>query len=671
MIYHMTRGLKFTGYALAVLFVLAAGLVLYLKSLDFNDYKPQIQQAVQQATGRALHIDGQLELSISLHPALVVEGVHLANAAGGSRKTMVDVERMELELGLLPLLSGNLYVKRLVLIRPDVLLETLTDGSDNWVMAGPEGEGAAPEEGAATSASSVMLPQVHRILIKEAKLSYRDAKSRETQSLSLPEVELWQESDDSDAPFKLSVVGKFNNIPLTVEGELTTLSALADNEQIEIALRSAVAGSEIQVNGSVAKPLDGKGIALVLNLSAPDIATLGSMIDVPLAHYPLHLKAMLKDSADGFDLSGLQVNVGNSDVTGDVRLALIEPRPRINVALQSERFSLDDILPAKKGAAAQQKAGKDAKADKPKRVFPAEPLDLKGLKSVDADIVYKANIFTVSGMQMSDVGVNMQLSDGVLKIAPLKAGLAGGKVKMSLLLRGDQSPARLKLAITGRNIIAAQLVEQRAGQKGKDKEAAGGPLMEGGSLNVDVNLKGRGVSVADIMGRSNGRIKLRLGKAKVKSDAMILIGGDMLMTLTDKLNPFSERSPYVELQCGVVHFRVENGVMLSEDGIAFKTTRMNILSHGKINLKDESIDLSIGTEPRKGLGVNVSNMVNVVRLGGTLAEPGIRMDVAKSGKAVARVAGAIATGGLSLLGEGLFNRATEDSSPCKTALEMK
>jgi len=127
----------------------------------------------------------------------------------------------------------------------------------------------------------------------------------------------------------------------------------------------------------------------------------------------------------------------------------------------------------------------------------------------------------------------------------------------------------------------------------------------------------------------------------------------------------------MEVQCGVVHFRVENGIMHSEDGIAFETERMNILSGGTVNLHDESIDLSIGTEPREGIGVNLSNLVNVVRLGGTLAEPGIRVDAAKSGMAAARAAGAVMTGGLSLLGEGLYNRATADSTPCKTALEMK
>jgi len=195
--------------------------------------------------------------------------------------------------------------------------------------------------------------------------------------------------------------------------------------------------------------------------------------------------------------------------------------------------------------------------------------------------------------------------------------------------------------------------------------------MEKGPLDIQVALKGGGSSVAEIMAHLNGRIKISMGDARVKTSALGLIGGDMLMTLTNKLNPFSDSPPYADLKCGVVNFRVEDGLMLTENGIALETARLNALSEGRINLKDESIDLSIGTQPREGLGLNISNMANVVRLGGTLSDPGIRMDAGKTGMAAARVAGALATGGLSLLGEGLYNRATADSTPCKTALEMK
>ena len=665
----LNKNQKIAGAVLAVILVLVVGLVIYLKSIDFNDYKPQIQAAVQEATGRTLAIDGDIKLSISFHPALEIDGVHLSNAAGGSRANMVDVERLELELSLWPLLAGNVYVERLILVRPDILLETLSDGSENWVFATEKADEQAPAEATDQAQSAAVLPQVHRMLISEAKLVYRDGKTGETLSLKLPEVQLWE---DEDEILQVSVNGQFNNIPLSLDGKLGSFAALVGNEKLNVDLHSAVAGVDMQLTGSVAKPLDGKGIALGIDVNAPDMAGLAKLADVQLGTFALHLKAMLTDSENGFDVSDLQLNMGESDMTGNIQLALIQPRPRIHAALQSKRFSLDDILPKNQPGAAAKAPAKDEKAKKPgkkeaaKRVFPSDPLDVKAMKSVDADIAYKADLFVMSGLQMADMDVGVQLADGVLKVTPLKAKLGGGSINGKVALRGNKLPARLDISLTGRKIGAGRLLGQM-GATGED----GKSLMEGGSVNLDVSFKGSGKSVAAIMGGSNGRIKLQMGEGKLKGKALDMVGGDVVMGLVDKLNPFAESKDYTALQCGVVHFRVENGKMLSEDGIAIETDSMNILSDGEINLQDETLDLSIGTEPRSGLGVNVSNMANVVRLGGTLAEPGIRMDVAKSGKAVARVAGALATGGLSLLGEGLFNRVTSDSSPCKTALDMK
>jgi hypothetical protein len=427
----------------------------------------------------------------------------------------------------------------------------------------------------------------------------------------------------------------------------------------------------MQLTGSVDKPLEAKGIALAVKVDAPDMAGLAKLADVQLGKFALHVKAMLTDSENGFDVSGLQLNMGESDMTGNIQLALIQPRPSIKAVFQSKRFSVDDLLPKAQEDAAKAPA-KDAKAksaankEADKRVFPSDPLDVKAMKSVDADIAYKADLFVISGMQMTDMDVGVKLNDGVLKLKPFKAKLGGGTLNARVDLRGNRLPASLNVSVTGRKIGAGRLLGQM-GATGDD----GKSLMQGGSVTLDVSLKGTGKSVAAIMGGSNGRIKLQMGKGKLKGNALGMVGGDMVMGLVDKLNPFAESKDYTALQCGVVHFRVDNGKMITDDGIAIETDSMNILSDGEINLQDETIDLSIGTEPREGLGVNVSNMANVVRLGGTLAEPGIRMDVAKSGKAVARVAGALATGGLSLLGEGLFNRVTSDSSPCKTALDMK
>jgi len=668
------------GISAAVLFVLVAGLVVYLKSLDFNDYKPQIQQAVQQATGRTLSVDGNLALSVSLHPALVVDGLHLSNARGGSRADMASVERLELELRLFPLLFGEVYVQRLVLVRPDILLETLPGGGNNWNFAPidardslsgqVEAPEAAPDSGPTALGS---LPQVHSLLMRDASLTYRDAAKGSVRHLVIPKFRVWQRGSGADEPLHLNVSAGLGKLPLEMSGTIGSVSTLLDNEPLPLDIQVSTTGAAVRVNGRVDRPLEGSGLALNVRLDAPGMGGLARELGLPTAlDVALNFAAQLKDDADGYALQDIVAGYGESDASGSVHLALPGGRPKLTVRLNSKQISLIGLQSGESANESQKPSpdksggGTSSAADRksPARVLSAEPLDLDALNSIDADASWQIKRFIMPGMQLSNVDVSLGLDHGVLRVSPFKADVGGGSLHANLTLRGNTSPARLDLRLTGRKIVAGELL---AAMGGKPQEA----LMQGGSMDIDVILVGSGTSMAGLMAGSNGRIKLRMGEGKVKSTALGIVGGDVLMSLADKLNPFSEKKDSMNLKCGVVHFRIENGLMLSEDGIAFETARMNILSEGTINLHDESIDLSIGTEPRDGVGVNLSNMVNVVRLGGTLAEPGIEVDAAKTGMAAARTAGAVMTGGLSLLGEGLFNRATADSSPCKTALEMK
>jgi len=113
---------------LGIIAVLAVALVVagvaILKSLDFNDYRALIAENVKEATGRDLVIEGNLDLQISLTPSVAVDGVKFANAAWGSSPEMMTMESFAAEVELIPLLSGDVQVKRIVLQGVDVLLET-------------------------------------------------------------------------------------------------------------------------------------------------------------------------------------------------------------------------------------------------------------------------------------------------------------------------------------------------------------------------------------------------------------------------------------------------------------------------------------------------------------------------------------------------------------------
>ena len=149
-----------TGLFALVVAVVVAGVAI-LSTMEFEELRGIIEAEAKEATGRELKIAGPIDLKISLTPAISVEDVRFANAAWGSRADMISIRRFELEVALLPLLSGDIQVKRLVVVEPDILLETDKEGRGNWEMA-------APAETAEEEAGPAILPSFDRVVGPDA-----------------------------------------------------------------------------------------------------------------------------------------------------------------------------------------------------------------------------------------------------------------------------------------------------------------------------------------------------------------------------------------------------------------------------------------------------------------------------------------------------------------------
>jgi hypothetical protein len=119
----------------------------------------------------------------------------------------------------------------------------------------------------------------------------------------------------------------------------------------------------------------------------------------------------------------------------------------------------------------------------------------------------------------------------------------------------------------------------------------------------------------------------------------------------------------------VARFTVKDGIATADRGIAVETAKVNVVGAGTVNLRDEQLDLAVTPRARDGLGLSLSTpLAGMTRVRGTLAEPALSLDELGTARAAASVGAAVATAGLSLVGEALFDRLTGDSSPCRTAL---
>jgi uncharacterized protein involved in outer membrane biogenesis len=204
-----------------VVTILAALLVLvllagfwWLSSYDWNRAKPMIAEQIRTATGRDIEIEGDLHLKIRLAPTLTTGPIKLRNAAWGSEPNMLTTEGLELQVSLLALLRKKGVIKRLVLIKPFVLVEQNADGTtSNWAFDVPPPTESAPPQ----KASKPFELALEHAEIEDGKLRILNQQTGDAKTLHLGDLKL--EEGWGSRPLKIALKGAYNETSFSLEGE--------------------------------------------------------------------------------------------------------------------------------------------------------------------------------------------------------------------------------------------------------------------------------------------------------------------------------------------------------------------------------------------------------------------------------------------------------------------
>ncbi|MCK4587651.1 MAG: AsmA family protein, partial [Gammaproteobacteria bacterium] len=108
---------KILKYLLTTVLVLVLLVVIGIGGIflfvDPNDFKAEITDAVHEATGRQLTIDGDIKLSIYPWLGLSLGATQLSNAKGFGEKPFASVETVEIKVKLLPLFQQRLEMQKI------------------------------------------------------------------------------------------------------------------------------------------------------------------------------------------------------------------------------------------------------------------------------------------------------------------------------------------------------------------------------------------------------------------------------------------------------------------------------------------------------------------------------------------------------------------------------
>ena len=349
----------------------------------------------------------------------------------------------------------------------------------------------------------------------------------------------------------------------------------------------------------------------------------------------------------------VEIAAASSDLSGEIRIAHAESDPAgnpgqaIEVNLVSKRMDWREIL--------------DSDEDEP-TLFSHENLGLDWINRMEAVVHYEADTFRNGLFSFGKMIADATVSQGKMEL-DLVGHSVQNPLEIYLELNKPQDRVNMLMFITGDHVDLSALSPVERSTKGA--------IGSSGEFTANLGFAGTGKSVAEIAGSLNGFAVVEFSGMKIKNEGLDLFGKDLFLGVLDIIDLRTTSDAFLEAECGVIQFDISDGVAESQYGLAMKMKEITLLGGGRIDLENEKLDLVVTPKARKGFGINASSIAKMIKVGGRIGEPEIEADpkgLLQSGFAIGA---ALFSGGLSLLAQGLYDKAQANSDVCVVALEER
>ena len=603
------------GLAAAASLVLLAGVaaIIAVMNIDPRTYAGLVTAAVEEATGRKLVINGNIDIALGLTPGVVIEDITLSNAKWSQQPLMASAKRLEVEIRLLPLLFGDVKIRRIILSGAQVNLERAADGNDNWTFATNAGPAAiAPAD--ATAESS--LPEIHQIRIEDSKLVFDDRSAKEHREAEIKLLKLT--ADGLDQTLEFDLAGAIDGQPLKADGEIDSLGALMTGGDLAIDVKLQAGESRLAAEGGVEAPYFAGDMDLNVEGSGPTLAEIGRPFGIVLAERgPFKISGALSGGARQYNIDALDATVAQSDLKGNAALDFRGARPNFTGTLQSNHLDLSDILaeePEAETAPAEPDDG---------RIFSDDRIPFEAIKAVDGDLTFDAKSFVSNSVELKDVTGRLVLADGIATLSPFHAGISGGQLVLSSVVNATGKTPAVTLRTNADGISGNDLL----GLLGLDG------VLGGGSANLALDLNGQGDSLRDLMGTLGGAAQLHMAGGYINNEFARFLLADMTQMIA------TGGQGGAGVSCLVTSFDVKNGIATSKKTV-IDAPGAAIVGSGKINLRKETIGMRFDPVAKQ---IGLSQFAVPVDVVGALGSPSVQPDAVAGATKVVGTTAALAT----------------------------
>lgn len=617
------------GGGLIVVFI--AALLIIPMFVDVNQFKPQIESQVAEATGRSFTLGGDIDLSLFPWAGLSLTDLTLGNPPEFEEKAFVTVKSFEARLKLLPLLFKDVQVKRFVLKGPRIVLVKLKNGQANWeglgkpaeatVVPPPAGPVKAEEkEDKPSEGVSLKRLAVGKFVITDGAVVWIDHASNVRKEIK--DISLKLQDVSLDRPIRLVFSALVDQWPLLLEGSIGPIGKELGHGTIPVDLSiKAMAQLSVALKGNIVNPAEKAAFDMTLEIEPFSPRKLLSALNLPLPMATadpkvlnlLSLGAELKGDTQQVSISNGMLQLDQSKLSFNIRIKDFS-KPDVTFKLNLDEIDLDRYLPPPSEDKDEEKTVQ-SESRQPSKT----KTDYTPLRKLVLNGVLKVGKIKVSNARIQNVELNVTAKNGVISMDPFTADLYQGHVRIKGSFDVRKDLPRSLAAVQIKNIQVGPLLE----------DVIKKDFLEG-LTNAEINIGLTGDTPESIKKTLNGKGNIFFNDGAIKGIdlAGMLRNVKATFGLAEK-GAEKPRTDFAELR---VPFTITNGVVYTRD-TGLMSPLIRVTAAGNADLVKETLDFRVepefvatitgqgDTEQRSGFTVPVL-------ISGSFTSPKFRPDLA-------------------------------------------
>jgi AsmA family protein len=634
-------------WSLRIVFGLFLSLVSFLGivtafaiPVELTRFKTPLEDLAGRLLGRPVQIEGDIVVSTSLKPSFSLHGLRIQNSDNFKQEDFLFMEEVRLQIAVVPLLTKKIHIPEIKVQGLAVTLEANDKGEVNWIF-GPEKKQEALEtadaeveetegiEGKASGGATGEYKGNRRTLLENdsivvGKINLRDIKvAFYSKDKPDPQRFILASCDgamDVGQPLKLDMEGKAGAFPYSVDVSLASLDEFLTENKTWVDINLEIAKTSFKLSGNLDLETAVRSILLSATVTGESLSDLNDLLRLDLPPFsPYHLTTKLSLRENVAELQKLEVTTGVSSLVGSARIEKEGENVIANIDLHAPLVQVDDFLfkewswergesvaSVKKTEETEgQQDLQDDQAVEGEESENRKLVDPKLLQRFDCTLSVAAEKVESGDDFLGSGELQATLKEGRINIDQLSLVLPGGGVDLTASFKPGAESSEGSLKVIVENFDIGILV--RRSQPDSDM---------GGNVNLDLDVHSSAASVSELLTSGDGYFDFSGKLTNFKSGIIDLWAVNLISAIVS-----STEESESQINCAVGRWSVDNG-LLTSDAFFVDTSKIRICAKGKVNLKEESLNIKVAPRAKRA---EFFSLATPVKLQGTFSDLNVKL----------------------------------------------